>query len=148
MRRTIAMSKREKKLSPQEWQARHDAAYAIVARKYCDMFAFWRDCRYKPCRSARRCVGDQGFCLQSRWQSVPYDVGLAAQYRMLAETPPNADRFLRSAHNYAHHSLCLHDPKNQKTRARRDAKAQTQPEAKAPANNVGPGHDRAAAGND
>ena len=65
------MSKREKKLSPQEWQARHDAACAIVARKYCDMFAFWRDCRYKPCRSARRCVGDQGFCLQSRCRAFP-----------------------------------------------------------------------------
>lgn len=100
------------------------------------MFAFWRDCRHKPCRSARRCVGDQGFCPQSRWQSVPYDVGVAAQYRMLAETPPDADSFTRGAHNYAHHSLCLHDPKNQKTRARRNAKAETQPQAKAPANNV------------
>jgi hypothetical protein len=36
------MSKSKEKLSPQEWQARHDAACAIVARKYCDMYAFWR----------------------------------------------------------------------------------------------------------
>ena len=28
------MSKREKKLSPQEWQARHDLACASVAGKY------------------------------------------------------------------------------------------------------------------
>jgi hypothetical protein len=105
----------DEKLAPKEWQARHDAACAIVARKYCDMFNFWRDCRYKPCRSARRCVGDQGACLQKRWTSVPYDVGHAAEMRMLAETPPNADRFTRLAHHYGHHSLCLHDPKNQKT---------------------------------
>ena len=117
------MSKSEEKLSPQEFQARHDAACAIVARKYCDLFGFWRDCRYKPCRSARRCSGDQGACLESRWQSVPYDVGVAAQLRMAAETPPDADRFMRGAHNYAHHSLCLHDPKNQKTRAKTQARS-------------------------
>jgi hypothetical protein len=114
----IAMSKSEEKLSPHEWQVRHDAACAIVARKYCDMFEFWRDCRYKPCRSARKCSGDQGACLESWWTTVPYDVGVAAQIRMSTETPPNADRFLRMAHHYAHHSLCLHDPKNQKTRAK------------------------------
>jgi hypothetical protein len=112
------MSKREQKLSPHEYQLRHDAAYAIVARKYCDMFGFWRDCRYKACRSARRCSGDQGFCLQSRAQSIPYDAGVAAYERMLAETPPNADRFMRGAHHYPHHSGCLHDQKNQKTRAK------------------------------
>ncbi len=32
--RNIAMSKSEDDLSPEEWQARHDAACAIVARKY------------------------------------------------------------------------------------------------------------------
>jgi hypothetical protein len=117
------MSEREEKLSPLQWQARHDAACAIVARKFCDVFAFWRDCRYRPCRAARRCRGDQGACLQSRWQSVPYDVGVAAHDRMLAETPSDADRFSRAAHGYPHYSLCLHDPKNQTTRAKNQAKA-------------------------
>jgi hypothetical protein len=54
-----------------EWQRRHDAACPIVARKYCDIFEFWRDCRYKPCRAAKRCSGDQGACLKMRWPSVP-----------------------------------------------------------------------------
>jgi len=112
------MSKSEDDLSPEEWQARHDAACAIVARKYCDLFEFWRDCRYKPCRSARRCSGDAGACLQSRWQSVPYDVGVAAHDRMLAETPANADRFTRAAHGYARHSLCLHGATSEKMRAK------------------------------
>jgi hypothetical protein len=110
-RRNIAVSKSKEKLSPQEWQARHDAACAIVARKYCDMFEFWRGCRYKPCRSARRCRGNQGVCLESRWDSVPYEAGIAAQIHMAAETPSNADRFTRQAHNYPPCSLCLHNPK-------------------------------------
>jgi len=42
---------------------------------------------------------------------------------MAAETPPNADRFMRAARNYAHHSLCLHDPKNQKSRAKIQARS-------------------------
>jgi hypothetical protein len=117
-RRIVAMSKRQDKLSPQQWQTRHDAACAIVARKYCDMFGFWRDCKYKLCRSARRCSGDQGFCLQSRRHSVSYDVGVGAHRRMIAETPPDADRFIRMAHYYPHTSLCLHNPKNQKIRAK------------------------------
>ncbi len=118
MSKAKGVSKANEKLSAHEWQVRHDAACAIVARKYCDMFEFWRDCRYKPCRSARRCSGDQGACLQSRWQSVPYDVGVAAQMRMAAETPPNANGFTFGAHHYAPDSLCLHDPKNQKKRAK------------------------------
>jgi hypothetical protein len=112
------VSNRDEDLSAEQWQARHDAACAIVARKYCDMFEFWRDCRYKPCRSARRCRGDQGFCLQSRWTTVPYEVGLAAHMRMIAATPADADRFTRGAHHYSYTSLCLHDPKNQKRRAK------------------------------
>jgi hypothetical protein len=117
-RRNIAMSKSEEKLPPKEWQARHDAACAIVARKYCDIFGFWRDCRYKPCRAARRCSGDQGACLQSRWQSIPYDAGIAARERVFLDTPADADRFARMAHNYAHYSSCLHDSKNQKKYAK------------------------------
>jgi hypothetical protein len=58
-------------LSPKEWQARHDAACTIVTRKYCDLFKFWRDYRYKPCRIARRCAGDARDCLDQRWASVP-----------------------------------------------------------------------------
>jgi hypothetical protein len=111
-----------------EWQRRFDTACAIVARKYCDMFAFWRDCRYKPCRSARRCVGDQGFCLQSRCWDIPYDEGVAAHDRMIAALPPDADSFQRMAYHRPPTSLCLHDPKNQKLRAK--AKTETGPQAK------------------
>ena len=113
------MSKREKKLSPQEGLARFHAACAIVARKYCDMFAFWRDCRYRPCRSARRC--DQRFCLQSRCWDIPYDAGVAAHSRMIAALPPGADSVHVTAHYQPPHSLCLHGSKNPNLRAKAEA---------------------------
>ncbi len=99
-----------------DFQRRFDAACAIVARKYCDMFEFWRDCRYKPCRSARRCVGTAGFCLQSRCWDISYDAGVAAHLRMIAELPPGADSYLVTAHHRPPTSLCLHDSKNHKLR--------------------------------
>jgi hypothetical protein len=114
-----------------EWQRRHDAACAIVARKYCDMFKFWRDCKYKPCRSARRCRGDQGACLEKRCWSVPREVKLAAHKQMIADTPAHGDRFACMAHYYAPTSLCLHDPKNQKTRTKALDKTQANAQAKA-----------------
>jgi hypothetical protein len=118
------MSKRDDDdLSPAEWQARHDAASAIVARKYCNMFRFWRDCRYKPCRAARRCSGDQGFCLGSRWQSVPDAIGLAAHKRMIADTPPNADRFTHDAHHCPYSSHFLHGATSEKMQAKKQLQA-------------------------
>jgi len=53
---------------------------------------------------------------------------------MLAETPANADWFTRAAHHYAHHSLCLHDPKNQKARAKTQAKTRTKTRTETRAN--------------
>jgi hypothetical protein len=44
--------------------------------------------------------GNQGFWLESRWHSVPYDAGIAAQIRMAADAPPGADRFTYAAHCY------------------------------------------------
>ena len=117
-----------------DFQQRFDAACALVARKYCDMFEFWRDCRYKPCRSARRCVGDQGFCLQSRCWDIPYDAGVAAHLRMIAALPPGADSYMVTAHHRPPTSLCLHDPKNQKMRRKAEAKAATTAATKAATN--------------
>jgi hypothetical protein len=113
------------KLSPKEWQARYDAAITIVARKYCDMFKFWRDCRYKPCRSARRCVGDARDCLHQRQFSVPYDVSIAARERMSADTPPNADRFVRTAYHQPPHSAGKPNSKLREARAMHEAENQT-----------------------
>ena len=117
---TMSKSK-DDDLSPKEWQARYDAACTIVARKYCDIFKFWRDCRYKPCRSARRCVGDARDCLDQRWFGVPYDVSIAARERMSAETPPNADRFVRTAYHQPPHSAGKPNSELRKARAKHNA---------------------------
>ena len=103
-----------------------NAACAIVARKYCDWFGFWRDCRYKPCRSARRCIGDEGTCLKKHWYSLTYQVRLAAHERMQAEAPPHGDRWLRLAHRYPPDSICGFLPNDRlKAKVRRQAEAQT-----------------------
>jgi hypothetical protein len=60
----------------------------------------------------RQCQVLRNRRLESRWYSVPYEAGIAAEIRMAAETPPNADRFTRAAHNYSPCSLCLHDSRN------------------------------------
>ncbi len=67
-------------------------------------------------------VCHQGACLESRYYSVPYDVRIAAHNRMLAATPPNADRFTRAAHGYDAGSLCLHGATSEKMRAKMRAK--------------------------
>ena len=49
---------------------------------------------------------------------MTYDIGVDAQFRMVAETPPNADRFTRAARNYAHHSHRLRGRKRQQRLAK------------------------------
>jgi hypothetical protein len=106
------------------------AACAIVTRKYCDWFSFWRNCRYKPCSSARRCVGDEHACLKKHWYSLPYNVRLDAHGRMEAEALPNADRWLRLAHRYPPDTLCRLFPSD-----RYKAPRQTGKQTEAQANN-------------
>src|SRR5579871_4084813 len=113
--------KKKRELSGEEWQARHDAACMIVARKYCDWFNFWHDCRYKPCRSARRCIGDARDCLDTRRVTIPYDADITAQRRMSAETPRTADRFLRNAYHQAPSSAGRRNPRLREARARKQA---------------------------
>jgi hypothetical protein len=64
--------KSEAKLTGEEYQARCDAAAKVARRQYCDIFKFWRGCRYKPCRRAKTCRGDPSHCLQrGRWSLSP-----------------------------------------------------------------------------
>jgi hypothetical protein len=93
------------------------------------MFKFWLDCRYKPCRSARRCVGDARDCLHQRQFSVPYDVSIAARERMSAETPPNADRFVRTAYHQPPHSAGKPNSKLREARARHQAEREANNQA-------------------
>jgi hypothetical protein len=79
--------KSEEKLTGQEWQARYNAAAEVARRQYCDIFKFWRGCRYKPCRRAKTCRGDSSHCLQrGRW-SLPPDVLCQAELQVRAAVP-------------------------------------------------------------
>jgi hypothetical protein len=88
MKKEIAVPKKsEAKLTGEEYQARYDAAAAVARRQYCDIFKFWRGCRFKPCRRAKTCRGDPSHCLQrGRW-NLPPDVLYQAELRVRAAVP-------------------------------------------------------------
>jgi hypothetical protein len=50
----------------QKYRDRYFAAQELVVRAYCDFFGFWRSCRYRPCRRARGCRGDDIDCIVAR----------------------------------------------------------------------------------
>ena len=87
-RKEIALPKKsEVKLTGPQWQARRNAAAEVARRQYCDIFKFWRGCRYKPCRRAKTCRGDPSHCLQrGRWSLSP-DVLCQAELQVRAAVP-------------------------------------------------------------
>ena len=79
--------KSEAKLKGPQWQARFNAGAEVAQRQYCDIFKFWRGCRYKPCRRAKSCRGDLLLCLKrGRW-GVPRDVLYQAELQVKAAIP-------------------------------------------------------------
>ena len=79
--------KSEAKLTGPAWQARFNAGAEVAQRQYCDIFKFWRGCRYKACRRAKSCRGDSLLCLKrSRW-SLPRDVLYQAEQQVRAAVP-------------------------------------------------------------
>ena len=97
-RKDIAVSKAsEEKLTREQYVAVSKATRAQVLREYCDYLQFWRGCRYKPCRRARACRGDQQACFSRGIQGVPADLQRRAHQHMVATTPPDAKGPARSA---------------------------------------------------
>jgi hypothetical protein len=78
--------------TPEDFQNRFDVAAAAAQREYCDIFAFWRACRRKACRRAKACGGDALLCLQRGFAQVPDEACERALARVIAATPPDADR--------------------------------------------------------
>jgi hypothetical protein len=95
------------KMTSEQYVARLNAAKAKLARDYCDLFKFWRDCAFKPCRKARRCAGDHHACLQRRAKDVPREVQWQARLQILASTPANAGPPERMAREFLAESLCV-----------------------------------------
>ena len=73
-----------------QYVARFKAEKIRLARDYCGIFKFWRDCAFKPCRKARRCIGDPHGCLKRRATEIPRDRQWLARQAMLASTPADA----------------------------------------------------------
>jgi len=86
-----AMRKKPKKqkLTQEDYVARFNAEKAVMQRKYCDIFKFWRSCPLKSCRRAQACTGDQNACLKEGEQSIPRELQWQARQQILAATPAN-----------------------------------------------------------
>jgi hypothetical protein len=99
-RKEIAVPKTsEAKLTGDEWQARFNIAAAQVQREYCEIFKFWRGCRYKPCRRFKACGGDPLACLTRGTRDVPYDLLSQAELQVRTATPADLTGPERSARN-------------------------------------------------
>jgi hypothetical protein len=97
----IRMTKESaEKLTPKEYQARFNAAGAQAQREYCNIFKFWRACRYKPCRRAGACRGDQRACLKRGVANVPRDILDRAHNQVIAATPADAIQPERTARRF------------------------------------------------
>jgi hypothetical protein len=77
------------KLTPEQYAARFNAEKALLARGYCDGFKFWRSCRLKFCRRARRCSGEPMACVKRSAAEIPRDIQWRARQEVLALTPAN-----------------------------------------------------------
>lgn len=89
--------KKKADLAPGEWQRRFNIAADVARREYCEIFGFWRSCRYKPCRRARKCSGDAKACLTCGIEQVSGAAQDEAAARIIASTPPGADRPTQTA---------------------------------------------------
>ncbi len=96
-----------KKLTPEEWQARFDAAAKAAQREYCNIFKFWIACRYKPCRRAKTCSGDALACLKRSLNRVPGEIKNRAFDRIVWETPATADAPTKTARRFSPHDFSL-----------------------------------------
>lgn len=97
---------KSEKLTPKEWQARFDAAKKAAQREYCNIFKFWRACRYKPCRKTKACSGDAFACLTRRIDEIPYELKYQTRDQIVAATPADADSATDTARRFApHHFL-------------------------------------------
>ncbi|HKM87375.1 MAG TPA: hypothetical protein VJX48_02105 [Xanthobacteraceae bacterium] len=81
--------KPKQKLTQEDYVARFNAEKAVMQRKYCDIFKFWRSCPLRRCRKARASTGDQNACLKQGEQSIPRDIQWQARQQILVATPAN-----------------------------------------------------------
>jgi hypothetical protein len=102
----VVLSKKPlKRITTERYVARFNAEKAMLARHYCIVLKFWRDCPFKPCRRTRVCSGDQNACLKRRGQEIPREIQWQARQLILASTPANAGPPERTAREFLLGSL-------------------------------------------
>jgi hypothetical protein len=94
----MSKKKKAKELTPEQHQARFDAAAAAVRREYCNMFEFWRACRYKLCPKARVCSGDA--------RAIRCRMRYEAQLQIIAATPSEPYSAVKTARRFSPQGLC------------------------------------------
>jgi hypothetical protein len=114
MKRSRMSNKSPEKFTPEEWQARFDAAAKQAQREYCNIFEFWRACRLKPCRKTKTCGGDPHGCLKWGLKQVPEEIQDRAFDRVVWATPADADRPTKSARQFTPFSFYLWPLQEQK----------------------------------
>jgi hypothetical protein len=60
-----------KRYTPKQQQALHNAAKAATQRLYCDVLELWRGCPNKNCRRHLRCVGALASCRKRCVAKIP-----------------------------------------------------------------------------
>jgi hypothetical protein len=64
-----------------------DDAHAATWWLYCEVLAFWRTCRLKPCKRHRRCCGEPASCLMRGLPGVTAAARTAAGKAVIAGGP-------------------------------------------------------------
>jgi hypothetical protein len=94
------------RLAAESYKARFRDERAKLQRAYCTLFAFWRACRFKPCRCARACKGDAAACIKRGVGAVARDAQWQARQRILEATPAGAGAPERAARQCLPGELC------------------------------------------
>ena len=76
-------------LTREEFRTRFEAEKTNVQRHYCNLFGFWRSCRFKPCRRAHACKCDANACLKLSVAGVTRERQFEARRQLLEATPRN-----------------------------------------------------------
>jgi hypothetical protein len=72
----------------QKYRDRYFAVQELAVRAYCDFFGFWRACRFRPCRRARGCRGNEIDCIVACRDGVS-DRFDAARAQVRSRVPKN-----------------------------------------------------------
>ena len=81
--------KRERYLTGPQFAARFDVEKTRQQKRYCDVFALWRDCKQRRCRRDAACTGDANACLKRALATVLHHDQWQARQDILETTPAN-----------------------------------------------------------